>query len=322
MLKLTNISDADTTLEKFNHSTAAIERLLKETCLDGLELIRWNQTEEHVIPKDKVIGIHLSFWPMWLDFWRGDKAELLRQFGSEENIRGYFLADTKEAFIANYRREFIEAEERGAQYVVFHVGHAELEHTYTYRYTYQDAEIISATIDLLNEILDGLPVHYHILLENLWYSGLTFLQPHLAESLLKKIHYDRLGFVLDIGHLINTNIELKSETEAVQYIKKVLHNLGDLKSHIKTIHLNGSLTGAYVKESMARPQYRKEDDFYTRLFSAMGHVGKIDRHVPFTHPAIKEIIDDVGPSYLVYELASKTMEELKAMILAQNQALK
>lgn len=322
MLKLTNLSDADSTLEKFGHSTAAIEELLDGTDLDGIELIRWNNTDEHIIPRQRVVGIHLPFWPSWVDFWRNDKASLLRQFGNEENIRGYYMAAGREEFIANYRAAFLEAAERGAQYVVFHIGHAELEDVYTYRYHYDDEAVINAAIELLNEILSGFSLPYHLLLENLWYPGLTFLKPQLAERLLTGVNYERTGFVLDIGHLINTNIDLKTAEEAVSYCLRAIENLGPLKAAIKTVHLNGDLSGDYVKAAIANPQYRAADDLSQRIFDAMHHVSKIDRHVPFTHPGVRALLAAADPDYLVYELVSRTKEELRTLIKKQNAALK
>lgn len=35
-------------------------------------------------------GLHMRFWPIWLDFWRGNKGELTRQFKEETAYVNYY----------------------------------------------------------------------------------------------------------------------------------------------------------------------------------------------------------------------------------------
>jgi hypothetical protein len=322
MLRLTNICDDPWTMERFGNSSSTLSEFLGHTGLDGFELIKWESPVDDVIPSGKAIGRHLYFWPIWLDFWREDRGELLRQFGDDPSWKKYYRAGSRAEFVANYRKELVDADRAGAQYAVFHVSHVQLEHCFNGKYTYTDEEIADAFAELLNEMLQGISVQIPILMENHWYPGLTFLKPALAQKLLDSIHYDNKGFVLDIGHMMNTNPSLDSEEEAVAYILKVLQGLGEpLRKAIRTIHLNSSLTGEYVRASLQSPQYDPSQDFTSRLIQSMGHVGKIDRHVPFLHPSIRRVIDAVQPQFLVYELATSSQEQLEQMVADQNKAL-
>lgn len=318
MKKLINICDDPYSLNKFDNSTNVIETLLKDNNLDGLELIRWNQVEENVIPKSKVKGVHLSFWPTWLDFWKTNKEELIRQFDDEKTYTQYYNAKSIEEFTQNYRKELIYADKIGAEYVVFHVSHVELEHCFNNNYTYNDEEIVDAFIKMLNIILKDINIKITILFENHWYPGLTFLNKKLVEKLIKSIEYPHVGFVLDIGHLMNSNIYLKSEEDAVEYILDILENLGELRKHIKTIHLNSSLTGEYVTQSLKNNIYDDTENFNDRFIKTMKHVCSIDTHKPFTHPSINKILSLINPEFLVYELSTNSLDELNKAVELQN----
>lgn len=222
MLKLTNISNDPWSLCKFDNDTTKIENFLTAKGLDGLELIRCREFEDNIVPKRRIVGNHLLFWPIWLDFWKSDKNELIRQFGDEKSFEEYFYCKTKNEFIENYRKALTDAENLGAKYVVFHACHVQLEHCYNYKFTYSDTEVVEAFVDMINEILDGIELNLSILFENHWFPGLTFLDKKLTDKLMTDVKYQNKGFVLDIGHLMNTNLELLNEEEAVVYILKVL----------------------------------------------------------------------------------------------------
>lgn len=321
MYRLTNISDDPWTMGKFGGSPAAVEAFLGRTGLDGLELIRWGGAEE-ALPEVKIVGRHLSFWPTWLDFWRGDRAELLRQFGGEQQIKQYYRAATMEEFIENYRRELEDAETLGARYVVFHVSHVELEHSFNYRFTYSDSEIAEAFAGFVNRVLNGKRYGFEVLMENHWFPGLTFLDNGVARLLLDGVNADKKGLVLDIGHLMNTNTALESEPDAVRYIMDTLEKLDEpVRRAIRAIHLNSSLTGQYVRAAVGNVPPAPAGGYRERLLQAMEHVGRIDRHKPFLHRSIGAVVECVRPEYLVYELAADTLEELEGYVMAQNGAL-
>ena len=67
-------------------SWAALAEKLAALGLDGVEGI-WDPAEiDDSFPTAMLTGCHLIFYPDWLDFYREDRAALLRKFGSMETV--------------------------------------------------------------------------------------------------------------------------------------------------------------------------------------------------------------------------------------------
>ncbi len=148
------------------------------------------------------------------------------------------------------------------------------------------------------------------------------LNKNIAHRLIKEIKYPNKGFMLDVGHLMNTNLELQTEAESVEYILKVLQDLDELLLYIKGIHLNSSLSGKYVKNIIKRDiSDIFSGDFNECYIRAFNHISKIDRHVPFKDPKVKQIIEFVNPKYLVYEFIADSLKELDEYVQVQNKVL-
>ena len=79
--------------------------------------------------------------------------------------------------------------------------------------------MVDAAAELINSLLDGKGYQFEFLMENLWWPGLTLTRPEITERLLSQVHYPRKGLMLDTGHLMHTNWELRSQEEAVDYIR-------------------------------------------------------------------------------------------------------
>ena len=112
--------------------------------------------------------------------------------------------------------------------------------------------------------MDELPEDCLLLYENLWWPGLTLLNPRLADHLLSGTHHQRTGLLLDTGHLMNTSTNLATEDEAVRYVRRVVRGLGGLRTSIYGMHLHRSLSGAFVRRRMAEAE---REDLQPRGFS-------------------------------------------------------
>ena len=317
MLKLLSISDDDWSLKKFGDRAETVRSFLEKNDFHGLELMHWQAEGTGEVPMDKVVGRHMLFWPNWLDFWRSDRQELLKEFGCEQNWVEYYNTATIEGFISGLHKELIDAAGMGVRYVVFHVSNVRMEHCYTGRYSYSNREIVDAFAEMMNEALCGINGNFTMLFENHWFPGLKLIDGEVAMRLLDSVHWPDKGFVLDISHLMNTNPEIKSEPQAVQYILKTLDGLGEAKENIKAIHMNSSVPRALMQNQ----KYDPKQDYMTRLGAAMKYVGRMDPHRPFAHPDIRRVIDIVSPEYLVYELQSETLEELQKAAGIQNKSI-
>ena len=80
----------------------------------------------------------------------------------------------------------------------------------TYEFKYSDREVLDSVISLINELFDNEKYTFKLLLENLWWPGLKLTSKEEAEYILKNIKYKNTGFMLDTGHMINNNRELKN----------------------------------------------------------------------------------------------------------------
>ncbi|ATW27587.1 TIM barrel protein [Candidatus Formimonas warabiya] len=324
MVYLTNIASSSRYLNWFEQSWHQIADFTKKNRLDGVELIVHHDAPDlTAIPPNLVQGLHLTYWPVCLDFLRQDKEALLRQFGNEENIRMYYEGLTPQCMINHYKNELRIAKQLKVKYVVFHVSHVELAHIYTWKFSYHDREVLDAAADLINEVFREEEGEITLLCENLWWPGLNFLDPDETERFIKRIQYPNKGFMLDIGHLMITNPRLTNGQEAVNYILDTLKNLGAVKEWIKGIHLNMALCGDYLQQDHSGKAEKLDqiENIWDRFLEARDHILNIDVHVPFDDPAIRKVIDFIQPQYVVFEVEPKDVQQFAHFITAQNQAL-
>ncbi|WP_027623815.1 TIM barrel protein [Clostridium lundense] len=319
MLKLINFSTFDYDIKRFNYNSNKLISFLNKYNIDGVELLNPIGWQEKFIPKKIVKGVHLKYYPIWLDFWKSDTKELLKQFKSNDNIEKLYGGTNREVIVDQYKKEIIAADKTGAEYVVFHVAHVQLEHAFTYSFTYSDSEVIEATVELINEIFKDLNTHIKLLFENLWWPGLTMLEPDIMYKLLEKINYKNKGFMLDTAHLINTNFHLEDEKKAINYLLDKINNLGELKNFINGIHLNYSLSGKYVLDQINK--YRKGGLDLTEINNEVYmHICNIDKHQPFRDKEVRKIVSSINPQYLIYEFSTSSFKQLEDYIKVQDEA--
>jgi len=311
--KLLSISDDPWTIERLG-GPEAVAAAVRENGFHGIELMRWH--DPLPVPGVRAVGRHMPYWPTCLDFLRGDERALLRQFDSMDNARQYYGAASREDFVRQRRAELEEAAAMGAEYAVFHVSHVELEHCYTQRFTYSDAEIVQAFADLINEVTDGLEGGVTLLFENHWFPGLKLTDKAAAGALMTDISYPRKGFVLDISHMMLAE-GAESEPDAADAILKNLEHLGDLAKSIRAVHLN-STAGAQPLDM----RYSAAAPYETRVAEAFRYVGSMDPHRPFLHDGIRRVIGAVNPEYLVYELSFDSVQQLSEIVRKQDEAVK
>ena len=319
MLTLTNLSNADCDVENvLENDTDAIPAIMREHELDGIEFMICGPWDRVMHPPQYIKGVHLLFWPCWLDFWRGNHAALMEEFGSEENIRAYYGSLHVGDWIAAWKENLRQAAECQPQYLVLHVAHNRTSEMYTRAFAATNEDVIRATIELVNEIACEIPEGCRLLFENLWWPGLTFCQPHLAAMLLEKVNYPAVGFMLDTGHLMNTNLDLRSEADGAAYVTKIYQNLGEVGKYVYGLHLHQSLSGSYVREMMRRHAGACDPlDWRT----AMDYVMRVDRHEPFRTEAARRILDAVQPAYLVHEFLQRSRTDWERKIRTQQHAL-
>ena len=315
MLQLLNISSYTSDIELINNDPVMLKKFLVEHEIDGLEIMFFDQWDENLYPKEILKGVHLRFWPAWLDFWRGDHCELLKEFGSEENIVACYGGLVREDWLNTYRNNIRTAVKTGAEYVVFHVSHARIHELFSWQFNASDQEVIGATIELVNELIAEIPPTVALLFENLWWPGLTLKNPVLVAELLDGVKHPNIGIMLDVGHLMNTNQDLTNEAQGIDYILSILQSLGEYRHYVRGIHLHKSLSGEYMKQG-AWSEAGNYD-----MGEIMNHVLEIDQHQPFATSEVQRLIEYVKPEFLVHEFMYSSIEEWSQKIKVQKAAL-
>lgn len=313
-----NITTSDCDLERFSSRKEFLD-LLKG--FDGVELMVCGEDGRGIIQPDDVIGLHMSCFYYWLDFWKGNLQRCEEEFGNLATAYACYGGTTQQALIERFRTNLNYAKHYGAEYMVFHVSDSSSLETLTGNYAHTDEEVIDAACELINE---ALPAHEDgpmLLLENLWEPGLTFTRPEMTIRLLNGIHYPNKGIMLDTGHLLHTNLSLRTQKEGLEYIHRCLDAHGELCQHIRGIHLNQSLTGTYMKRVRKTPPVLS-NDYGEKMGQLFEYVFHSDQHKPFTCQGIQKLIERIEPNYLTFEFISNNLKQHKSMLQRQRRALK
>ena len=289
---------------------------LRDSNLDGVELYVYDTKPYEEDYSKWATGVHLKYWPYWLDFWHNNQAELARNHKNKQEMEAYFNGAVNcDQWLEVIQKNITASFAVKPEYLVWHVSHCGLQEAFTRKYTYNDEQIIDATVEVFNSISACVPDDVTVLFENLWWPGLTLTNPQIVDRFFSKLNKSNVGIMLDTGHLMSTNLELQSEKEALAYIKKVIHNLGRYKDLVQGMHFSCSLSGEYQKGSIgAMPAG-------ITMGEILQHIGKIDQHRIFTEAPLKEFLEYMAPKYLVYELFYNTMEELQKFIAKEQQLM-
>ena len=288
---------------------------------DGVELMHCGPDDRHIVPREKIVGVHLCFFPYWYDFYTGDTAACVRELGSREAVSALYGGETPDALLSAYRRDIEQAKSEGAEYVVFHVSDCSDEELFTLRYRHTSREVAEASADLLNKLFPEPDGDLILLMENLWHPGLTLTERSVTRLLLDRVRYQNKGFMLDTGHLMHTDLSLRTQEEALAYIRRCIKEQGEeVRRAVRGIHLHQSLTGEYMARVSARPPILSADPDQ-RMEQVYSHAFACDLHRPFTSPGVREFIHWIDPEYLTFEFISRSRREHQAMLQVQLAAL-
>lgn len=274
-----------------------LPEFLKAYGLDGIELLVY-RSEPYLQSFSKwTVGTHLRFWNSWLPLWYQDEETLLHLFKNKENIEKYYGGLKRATWILQMQRNIKAAALENPKYMVMHIAEANPEEIFSYQFKYSDEKVLKTAARAFNKLVTTIPENVQFLFENLWWPGLRLTEPKLVEEFFSRIERKNVGLVLDTGHLMNTNPNLKTEEEGIDYVCQVLKNMGPLAKLIKVVHLNCSISGTYLRHA----GNKVPNDI--SLASCLQRVCKIDQHKPFTNPKVQNILEMIEPQYVVHELA-------------------
>jgi len=311
MYKLLNMADfySNEELEK------DMQYFSEKYGFDGFELIKFFDGDNSSLKK-YIKGYHMRFFPSWMELYLEDFNSLYDELKDEKYFKSLCGGHSKKELIEYYKRELKIAKELEVEYVVFHACNVKVTEAMTYDFKYSDKEILNAVISIINEIFEDGEYDFKLLFENLWWSGLRLTNKEEIEYLLNGVKYKNVGFILDTGHMINNNRDIKNSKEGIKYIKKNIENIGEYKNLIYGMHLNYSLSGEYVNRAI-KENKEKNLSIEEIMNNVYQHVGSIDYHDPFEDKEIIDVINSLPIKYLVFELIGDTREELENKIQRQ-----
>lgn len=312
MKKLLNISD----FPNDDENLRMMEKYQKKYNFDGFEIIKFDLEKDSSKLKDKIIGYHMRFFPMWLDIYLG-KYNMIKEKFSDKMDRFYWCGgDTKEDVIIYYKKDLQCAKELGAEYVVFHACYVDDDGSLTYQFPYTDKEVLEVVVSLINDVFKNEDFQFTLLLENLWWAGLKLNSKSEMKLLLNKIEYKNIGFILDTSHMLNTNFNLKNLDEGIDYIIENIDKMEELKKYIYGVHLSWSLSGDYVSKMIEKHRKSQEEREKAKK-KIYEYVGQIDYHYPFEDNRIMKVLNKLSLKWLVYEFLYYNDEELEEKVIKQ-----
>ncbi len=179
---------------------------------DGFELIKFFDGDNSPLKK-YIKGYHMRFFPSWMELYLEDFNSLYDELKDEKYFKSLCGGHNKKELIEYYKRELKIAKELEVEYVVFHACNVKVTEAMTYDFKYSDREVLDAVISIINEIFEDEEYDFKLLFENLWWSGLRLTNKEEVEYLLNGVKYKNVGFILDTGHMINNNRDIKNSKE-------------------------------------------------------------------------------------------------------------
>lgn len=318
-MKLTfNLSTCNDDLDRFE-SREDFESYLDG--FDGVELMRLGTDERGIVTPSRVVGVHLSYFPTWYDFWVGDGQALNEWFGSAEAVRATYGSLDADSLVERVRADLAFAHAYDAEYVVYHVSECRGDELFTNHYRHSDEQVVDAAAQILNEAFTDEDGSIALLVENLWQSGFEFTRPEITARLMDEVTYPNRGVMLDTGHLMHTNLYLSTQDDAIDYVRRCIDKHGQLASYVRGVHLHQSLTGPTMRAAMREPPVLPRDatERVGRLFE---YSFLIDKHQPVCARGVDELLESLdGLEWLCFELMSSSRAEHRRFLDIQRDSM-
>jgi len=313
-MKLCNFSNTNYHVGWYKNKWQGLVEFLDENQMDGIELLLHGNENIKDIPKDIVKGLHLSYFPTWLEFYTGQSC--VEDFPTKEAVVRAFGGEDKVAIHNRFSRDFEIAKKLKTEYMVYHVGHVTIKEAYSFKFSYTNKDVLSETLNIVNDVFVG--EGPTLLFENLWWPGLTLLDKEELEWFMEKVSYKNKGIMLDLSHLLITNPSIQTMDQAVDYIIECLNNLGDAIRWIKGIHINGTMVHDYMNEDH-QIHYQSylaasEEERFIEIYK---HISSMDQHLPFKHERLKEILNLVQPKFEMIEVVGRDRQTWEGYVKEQ-----
>ncbi|MCL2712666.1 MAG: TIM barrel protein [Methanomassiliicoccaceae archaeon] len=309
MEHLFSISAYDFDLNEYGGMHDAI-RKIRDSGADGIELLT-GYFDPDTAFNGIVKGIHLPYATDWYSPWIGDMRYI--DTVEEENIKYRSYGRNKNEMIKTIRKAIDHASVLLPEYGVFHASNTRMDEVMSFSHKDSDDDVLSAVADLLNNVaktfVNGEPP-FKLLLENLWWPGLTMKDDSGYRMLSEKLEFDNWGLCLDTGHLMNYLGHCREEEKSINDVLKIISSYPrEMNERIELIHLHMSLSADYTERCVEHPvnfEITNDNDMISKAYE---HVVNIDQHRPFTNKLCTKIVSLLKPNYVTHEISGKTANE-------------
>ncbi len=87
--------------------------------LDGIENLIYGTTPSPSPFTRLTVGVHLKFWPTWMDFYSGNKKRIQKQYPDKQSLIACYGADTPEKWIEEIKKNIRAALAEEPYYLVY-----------------------------------------------------------------------------------------------------------------------------------------------------------------------------------------------------------
>ncbi|MGL4509041.1 hypothetical protein [Cetobacterium sp.] len=293
-----------------------VYKKLKNEGITGIETIIGDHLPLESYGKYPIKGVHLLYYPTWLEFWREDMEKVKEDFYDDEGILNYYRSFNKEILLETFKKQFEDAKKIKAKYLVFHVSHVRPKDIFTCNFDYTSIEVLDETLKIVNEVFKGDgPL---LLFENLPWPGLTLKDYELTKYFFERVKYEKKGFLLDLSHIICTEKNIKSFQEADQYILNKIKELKELNKFIYGVHINGIEFKNYFEKDFSNEiKEWSSEDRNGKFKIEWEHMKNLDPHKIY-RGNLKLILNDLpNLKYINLELNFQSLDYLEEVVREQ-----
>lgn len=318
-MRLINFCESPKSMNRFNNQWSDVASWIEGHGLDGVEMIFYDINNAESVPEGIVKGVHMMYWPDWVDFAHGNHAYLENCIGDQKRIEGLYSARNFDEFIENYRKEYEKICQLGASYCVFHVGSMRNHEAYTKKFAYSDQDVFRNVLHLIAKAIpedNPVPIYF----ENLWGPGLNLKDSEATKAFIEAVPLQRKGIMLDLSHLLITNEAFTSYEGANRFIHERLDALGEGIKWIKGMHVNATFPNKYwgsASMDASHNDYKCAIDALDKYRIISRHIQEIDQHIPYESDALQSFIDRIDPEVVVYEVLADSKDQLNDYLVRQ-----
>ncbi|MEF9933326.1 MAG: TIM barrel protein [Cetobacterium sp.] len=273
--------------------------------LDGIETIIGDYCPIEVYETLPIKGVHLIYFPTWLEFW-------------QEKVVNCYSFTKKQEMIDCFKKQFELAKKFEVEYMVFHVSHVKSQDIFTMEFEYSDENVFDATLEIINEVFTG--DGPTLLFENLPWPGLNFRNYEATKNFFEAVNYKNKGFTFDFSHFMCLNKDISNFDEAADFILQEIPKLKDLKNYIYGIHLNASISKDYLSQDFTPllekwENSERKDQYYIES----NHIKNIDTHSIFASKKLRDVLKEIPYKYITFELEHKSLKDLLDKVKIQSE---